>query len=226
MISFAVGKSININRLDNVEIGGIFVNYYERIQKSIDYIEDNLTRKIYINRIAEISFFSSAQFYRIFFALTGFSIKSYIRKRRIYEAAKILKEKNRAILDIAIEYQFESQESFTRALKKELGITPGILRKEKIELKKFEKVNLIKQYSLDNTESFIDPKIKVLRKLPKMRVAYYSYIGENPEKESWRVLIEWAKSNNIIGRNCGYRLFGFDLPEKKQKIQYTGMRLG
>jgi len=56
------------------------VNYYKKIQKSIDFIDENLTNTISINKLAGISCFSPAQFYRIFFALTGFFIKNYIRE--------------------------------------------------------------------------------------------------------------------------------------------------
>lgn len=198
------------------------MNNYERIQKAIDYIEENLTRKIFIEKAAEASFFSSAQFYRIFFAITGLSVKSYIRRRRIFEASKELRTSQRIILDIAIEYQFESQESFTRALKKEYGVTPGIFRKENSIVPSFEKLNIMEKYFLDVEESYIDPKIKVLKELPIMRVAYYSYVGESPEREAWKVLIEWGKENGIIGKDYGYRLFGYDLPGKKPEDKIYG----
>ncbi|MHB8064531.1 MAG: helix-turn-helix transcriptional regulator, partial [Ruminiclostridium sp.] len=57
------------------------MNYYERIQKSIDYIESNFENNIDLNVAAQKSFMSLSSFYRLFFALVGYSIKEYIRLR-------------------------------------------------------------------------------------------------------------------------------------------------
>jgi len=55
------------------------MNYYERIQKSIDYIESNLEDRIDLNRAAQEAYMSQSSFYRLFFALVGYSVKEYIR---------------------------------------------------------------------------------------------------------------------------------------------------
>ncbi|UYO99245.1 helix-turn-helix transcriptional regulator [Oceanotoga sp. DSM 15011] len=73
-------------------------------------------------------------FHRIFNELTGETLKSYIRKRRLTEASKDLLNCNNSIIDIAFDYGFESQESFTRAFKKVFKVTPGKYRKRIITL--------------------------------------------------------------------------------------------
>ena len=45
------------------------MNYYERIQKSIDYIESNIENKIDLNQAAREAFMSVSNYYRLFFAL-------------------------------------------------------------------------------------------------------------------------------------------------------------
>ncbi len=59
------------------------MNSCERIQKSIDFIEDHLKDNIDIHEVIQQSNFSITHFYRIFHALVGESLKDYIRKRRL-----------------------------------------------------------------------------------------------------------------------------------------------
>lgn len=118
------------------------VNYYECIQSSIDYIENNLKRNIEMEDIARQANFSIYYFFRIFNGMVGEPVKEYIRKRRLSEAAMDIINTNKKILDIAFDYGFESQESFTRAFKKMHGITPGKCREYKNHINFYEKINL------------------------------------------------------------------------------------
>ena len=60
---------------------------------------------------------------------------SYIRKRRIAQAAEELLSGARNILDIALDYRFQSHEAFSRSFKKACGLTPGGYRKKGMRLK-------------------------------------------------------------------------------------------
>ena len=83
-------------------IEGMAVNYYERIQKSIDFMEDNLENDIKVEEIAKEAYMSVSSFYRIFFAITGYQAKEYLINRRISRASKDLKEEQAKVIDIAM----------------------------------------------------------------------------------------------------------------------------
>lgn len=101
----------------------------QRFFKSIDYVEHHIYDAISIHDIANASNYSTYHFSRIFKALVGDSPKEYLRKRRLTIAAdRLIKEETR-ILDLALEFQFESQEAFTRAFKQLFDVTPGQFRK-------------------------------------------------------------------------------------------------
>ncbi len=85
------------------------MDYYKRIQLSIEFIEENLQNNISIKDISSKSCFSAFHFQRLFQAITGFSVQEYIRNRRLSEAARLLKETNQNILHIAIAFQYGSQ---------------------------------------------------------------------------------------------------------------------
>ncbi len=108
------------------------MDHIGRIQRAIDYIEENLKDELSIESIAEIACFSMWHFQRVFSAIVGDSVKEYVRKRRLASSLVELTSTDRRILDIAIDHQFESQESFTRAFKAVYGKTPGECRKDRV----------------------------------------------------------------------------------------------
>lgn len=138
------------------------MNYCENIQKSIDYIEDNLKEDIDINMAIMQSGYSTTHFYRIFQAFMGESIKEYVIKRKLSEAAVELVTTKRRLIEIAIDYGFNSQEVFTRAFTKVFHITPGRYRKNSNRIILYEKVNAY-QKVLDNIGQTIKPAIVLER---------------------------------------------------------------
>lgn len=110
------------------------MNYDKCIKKSIEYIEDNLKKKIELQEIANKAFLSKYHFHRVFHATIGESVAEYIRRRRLIEAANELLNTEHKIIDIALNYQFSTQESFTKAFKKFYGIPPKEFRKNKTNM--------------------------------------------------------------------------------------------
>ena len=197
------------------------MNYYERIQRSIDYIEEQLTGPIRLEQAASEACFSTSHFYRIFHALVGHSVKEYIRKRRLSEAAARLISHEGRIIDLSFDYQFESQEAFTRAFKKLFGMTPGEYRRAGNLENVLPRLDVIAEYFLtDRDVGLSDPRIKVLKELQPMRVASYRAFGRNPEREALSCVCDWAERQGLIDEP--YRLFGFDNPGPQRGVTEYG----
>lgn len=105
--------------------------YFTAVQRALDHIEDQLCEPLALESVARKAGFSLWHFQRIFAALAGEPLGSYIRRRRLTAAAGELRTSSRRILDIALDYQFESHEAFTRAFKSIFTVTPGAFRKNK-----------------------------------------------------------------------------------------------
>nr|WP_252187560.1 AraC family transcriptional regulator [Anaeromonas gelatinilytica] len=88
----------------------------------------NLCEELFLDDIANVVGFSKFYFHRTFQKEVGMSIYDYIRKRRLASAASILLNTSVSILDIALNFRFESQEAFTRAFKSIYQLPPGRYR--------------------------------------------------------------------------------------------------
>jgi len=108
------------------------LNHDACIKESIEYIEDNLDNKIELKELADKAFLSKYHFHRVFHSVVGEPVAEYIRKRRLKEAASELITTDNKIVDIALKYQFSSQEAFTKAFKRIYGVPPREFRTSKV----------------------------------------------------------------------------------------------
>jgi AraC family transcriptional regulator len=104
-------------------------HYRQAVIRAADEIESRLREPISLDAIARHAGFSLWHFHRIFAEMTGDSLGAYIRKRRLTAAAADLQQSRRPILGLALDYQFESHEAFTRAFRAAFDVTPSAFRR-------------------------------------------------------------------------------------------------
>jgi AraC family transcriptional regulator len=109
------------------------MNYLEQLETAVIFIENNLHEDLRVDEVAGVAGYSYYHFHRIFEAVLGETVGNYIRSRRLCRAAGDLLYTDKRILDIAVQYQFDSQEAFSRAFKKAYKVTPGVYRKNRID---------------------------------------------------------------------------------------------
>lgn len=98
---------------------------------TVNYIETTLDGEINEKKVAQLSGYSYAMFSRLFSILTNMTLSEYIRSRRLSEAAILLKETNQKIIDIALQYGYESPDAFSNAFKNFHDATPSDVKKGK-----------------------------------------------------------------------------------------------
>ncbi|WP_431225079.1 helix-turn-helix domain-containing protein [Serratia sp. L9] len=98
------------------------------IRELLVWIEDNLTNPLSLDIVSAKSGYSKWYLQRMFKKQTNLSLASYIRARRLYLAAFALRFTQKSILDISVEYQFDSQQTFSRCFKKHFAESPGAYR--------------------------------------------------------------------------------------------------
>ena len=105
------------------------MDYSACIQKAIDFIEENLFEDLRPATVASHIGFSEYHLHRIFCGMLTESVAEYIRKRRIFEIAKLLKTTDQTVQQLSSLGHFDSPEAFSRAFKKFYGVNPSQYRK-------------------------------------------------------------------------------------------------
>ncbi len=119
---------------------------WEAIQKTLDYIEANISEDIDIEQLAKEASLSLFYYQRLFSRLVKRPVREYIKLRRLSRACQSLDHKNYRILDIALDTGFGSHETFTRAFKEAYGMTPEQFRERPVMLNQFDKPDLLLNY--------------------------------------------------------------------------------
>jgi len=111
--------------------------WIKEMQNAIGFIEDRLLEKPSVEEIAGHAHTSPVNFQRIFSLVTGMTVGDYIRCRRLTLAGRALSETGAKVLDIALQYGYETAESFTKAFTRFHGMTPSAARRKPAGLKVF-----------------------------------------------------------------------------------------
>lgn len=83
---------------------------------------------------------------RKFKEISGMQFRDYLRRRKLAFALKEVRDSDKSILDIALDYGFSSHESFTRAFKGAYDVTPSEYRKMPMPVVLRTKINPFDRY--------------------------------------------------------------------------------
>ncbi|WP_167278637.1 AraC family transcriptional regulator [Paenibacillus lupini] len=149
------------------------MEHYTRVQQAIMFMEDQLQEPLSLEVIAMEAGFSVYHFQRIFHAISGFTVQEYIRKRRLSVAAAELLVTKKTVLDIAVSYQYGSQEAFTRAFSSYFGATPAKYRKRQQPLVSQHPIDFIALTA--NIRGGLNMYKPDIVELPAIRIIGYNY---------------------------------------------------
>ncbi|MGN0546973.1 MAG: helix-turn-helix domain-containing protein [Acutalibacteraceae bacterium] len=96
----------------------------DNLNKAVAYVEANLSDEIDIDRVARIACIDANSFIRFFGFMAGMTFNEYVRRRRLTLAAFELHDRSKKVIDIAVKYGYGGSDSFSKAFKKQHGITP------------------------------------------------------------------------------------------------------
>ena len=100
------------------------MNYKDDLFLCIQYIENNIKEELKAESIAKEMGYSVYHFSRIFKEEMGISLMEYVKDRRLLRAAEDIMSGKR-ILDVAIEYGYQTHSGFTKAFRKKYGFAPA-----------------------------------------------------------------------------------------------------
>lgn len=103
------------------------------MKQILKYIYEHLKENISLKQISDIAGYSEFHFSRMFKKSTGSTLQAYIIKRRLIKSSEDIVNGKR-IIDVALEYGWESHSGFTKSFKKEFGFSPSLLKALIIEI--------------------------------------------------------------------------------------------
>ena len=99
-----------------------------KIRQTLSYINENLSRELSVDALAEQVYLSRYHFMRLFKAETGSTVHAYVRQKRLLYAARLIREGSPAN-QAAEAAGFADYSAFHRAFRACFGISPGQLKK-------------------------------------------------------------------------------------------------
>ncbi len=165
----------------------------EAVYKMQHYINTHLNEPISLYQLSKTAGYSPYHTARIFKELTGKPPFEYIRQLRLSKAAILLRDEKVRVIDVALDFVFDSHEGFTRAFSREFGVTPKAYSQNPKPIQLFMPYSVKDYYLLQNrseekvmSESakaiFVQvverPTRKIILKRGKTATNYFEYCEE------------------------------------------------
>lgn len=184
------------------------MDWIEKVNHALSYIEKNLYDEIQYKEIEKIILSPVEVLQRFFMLNTGITLTEYIRRRKLSEAVKMLKTSEEKIIDIAVKLGYGSSDAFSLAFKRLYGISPSDVRLSNTILKpcprmmfslsityiegdiKMKNINEIKPF-IEEQEIFIMPDVRIIGKAYRCTFSW----EETPWDKIWD---EWESAQKVI----------------------------
>jgi len=179
--------------------------YIKRINAVLDFIEKNLEGNLSLESLSQKAHYSSYHFHRIFSTITGESLNQYVNRKRVERIASILLTgSDKSIKELAYNYGFNSESSFSRTFKKYYGVSPTKFKSEskkilsKIGIEPFTTEKYI--CSIDNIKKWIEMNAQmVVTELQEIKLAGIMHIGEFDKLGGmYQRLMEWGHKKEVL----------------------------
>gem|GEM_PF-695107 len=214
------------------------MEWINKVNQAISYVEKNLYDEIEYKEIDKIILSPTDVLQRFFMLNTGITLTEYIRRWKLNEAVKLLRNSNEKIINIAVKLGYGSSDSFSLAFKKLYGISPSEARISNVALKPFPRIvfslsityvegeitvkniNEIKPF-VEEQEIFLMPEVRIIGIEGRCKL----HTGSNSDvMEVWQRFDETvtAKLDNLP-RAMPNALLGWtgDCPEGSDTYSYV-----
>lgn len=188
--------------------------YRGRMNRVLDYIEENLGEEFTLEELASVAAFSKYHFHRLFAALMGESLFSFITRIRVERAAVYLcNQPKKSITEISGECGFSSSALFARTFRGRFNMTPsdwrrrcdGFSNQSQIDSNEGKADSWEPPYRMvqhDIGRSSMEGQV-TMRDFPEMQLAYIRHVGpymgdEQLFERLWGRLLQWAQPRGLF----------------------------
>ena len=109
--------------------GGFGLNKMTLLATALDYLETHLDEDVRTEDVAKACFCSKSTLEKLFKSVNGIAVHDYLMRRRMMKAAKLLfAQPELSVLEVALQFGYSTNESFTRAFKQVWNCNPSEFR--------------------------------------------------------------------------------------------------
>jgi len=202
-------------------------SYYARaIQTAIEHIASHLDDALELEALARIACLSPFHFHRVFRGMVGETPLELTRRLRLERAAWKLKDRQRAITEIAFDAGYETHEAFTRAFRSAYSTPPSGFR-----LRKYPRIEIAAACGIHFTTDSVIPAFiprdsggltmnVEIKNMPELRVATVRHVGPyNQIPKAFERLGAIAGPAGLIAQSSAMIAIYHDDPESTPQEQ-------
>jgi AraC-like DNA-binding protein len=215
------------------------LDYTELICALAVCIEQHIKAKPDYRVMERVTGFSYHHIRDVFQRVTNISLSRYILARKVAHTAFEIRHSKKSITDIAFEYEFSNLETFTRAFRRDTGLTPSAFRKSShLCGRKIIFPGVYAPVILDiKNPRFILPKLKEVNEMAEMTKTQDSCILYGVPKVYFGREVDGAAQGspfpmclqavlNYMGQNIGYgELMAYSGAAFRQRWDSTGWNI-
>ena len=186
----------------------------------IEYMEEHLTEKLNLDRVADAVHYSKYHLHRMFTGAVGITLHEYLKRRRLTQSAKLLVFSDKNILDIALLAGYESQQAFTNIFTAMYKMPPSRYRENEKFYPLQLKYNLKGNFEMLHVKDQINWKIEFAAEediprwmeLVRLVIDGFPYLDEQDYIKVLRQRIQTGQALILKDRQTaiGILLFSYD----------------
>ncbi|MCU6733816.1 helix-turn-helix domain-containing protein [Diplocloster agilis] len=186
----------------------------------IEYMEEHLTEKLNLDRVADAVHYSKYHLHRMFTGAVGITLHEYLNRRRLTQSAKLLVFSDKNILDIALLAGYESQQAFTNIFTAMYKMPPSRYREKEKFYPLQLKYNLKGNFEMLHVKDQINWKIEFAAEedmprwmeLVRLVIDGFPYLDEQDYIKVLRQRIQTGQALILKDRQTaiGILLFSYD----------------
>ena len=157
--------------------------YARSVQAAIEHIAVHLDDALELEALARVACLSPFHFHRVFRGMVGETPLELTRRLRLERAAWRLRDKARAVTEIAFDAGYETHEAFTRAFRSSYSASPSGFR-----LRKYPRIEIAAPCGVHYSADGAVPQFVArdsggltmdvdIKDMPKLRVATVRHVG-------------------------------------------------
>jgi len=203
--------------------------YKERILRVLVHIQQHLDEPLPLEELARLAGISPHHFHRLFTGMLRESLACHVRRLRLERAAWRLKLTETPVVQIAVEAGYENHESFSRAFRKGLGLSPVQFRRRNGANAQIQSRSGVHYQADHPLRNFRAAQLKnktmnvTIKHLKPMRVAFMRHLGPyNEVSKTWEQFTLFLGKEGLMGAGSQFIGVSHDDPAvtPPDKIRY------